>query len=759
MKTLKHKFSRTTTRRAVKSCAVAVGLLWGCSHSARAFSIMGPIFGPDSWQVPEIGYFIGGIDVGGPKNIGEEYRWNTPIIYYGFDSGFLEYFGSNGVRAIEQGIGILNALTNFSAYSTELSEFPLESQRINDRAQALSLLDLKSVALNLMLEEMGLSYPDRFAWTIRSRACGPCPFCLYAIIRRNFDPVSFEPTSYVNGVLLSYSIFEFCSPPPTADAVEFPVDPLAQEFTSVMSSSGFVGQDRGVLRFGAYVTGLSRDDVGGLRYLYRTNNVNWESSSFDSEFFATNPIPQLVLGSNLTLFAQQALTNDAAGLQALYPGLIITSSSNYFTTICTNIVTVSFTTGAPWSPAGAPQLTFITNGTFCSGQIQYVHNFANLYTFQFIGGHWVAVPTTDLSAVTRHAIETVQNISVQSTPFSIPGTLVTNITSRNYLTNIVTGEFFVLPTNLCSIAGITPLLTNILTTTNLIFTVTNTITGTNTTGGTNGSPSFTQTIIDYYTNHAFVVTEVNCAGTNVTLRQGMDRFKFVRANFDSLLGRFFEPITNVFRLVAVTNSRPVIETYRRVITTPDFLFSTVDFGNTLADRSFTAGNFVTANVATNLAGPGNIEPNMVIRFNRVGPLLGNFYDPFTVNNGLTEATSFTNFIWGTFEGGSGPPIIYPQGSSIQDLESQVLFQITTASLPNGTVGVPYAAQLELEGGQAPYVWAPAAGSAPLPGGLILTAGGLVSGTPTASGDFLFTVTVSDTASHATSRTIQITIIP
>src|SRR5262249_2168757 len=161
------------------------------------------------------------------------------------------------------------------------------------------------------------------------------------------------------------------------------------------------------------------------------------------------------------------------------------------------------------------------------------------------------------------------------------------------------------------------------------------------------------------------------------------------------------------------------------------------------------GIFNTANVATNLAGPGNIEPFMQIRFNRVGPLLANVFDPFAVNNGLTEAASFTNFIWGTFEGGSGPPIVYPQGSSIQDLENQVLFQITTSSLPNGTVGVPYAAQLEVEGGQTPYVWAPAPGSAPLPPGLILTSSGVVSGTPATVGDYLFTVTVSDAGSHST----------
>src|SRR5439155_9693799 len=146
----------------------------------------------------------------------EEYRWNTPIIYYAFDQNFLDYFGSNGVFAIEQAVAILNSLGNLSKYSVDLSEFPLESQRINNRAQAFHLIDLKSNALFLMMEELGLTYPDRYTWTIRTRETQPglsCPFMIYTVIKRNFDPVTWEPSSYVNGNLLSYEIFEFCAPP------------------------------------------------------------------------------------------------------------------------------------------------------------------------------------------------------------------------------------------------------------------------------------------------------------------------------------------------------------------------------------------------------------------------------------------------------------------------------------------------------------------------------------------------------------------
>jgi hypothetical protein len=69
--------------------------------------------------------------------------------------------------------------------------------------------------------------------------------------------------------------------------------------------------------------------------------------------------------------------------------------------------------------------------------------------------------------------------------------------------------------------------------------------------------------------------------------------------------------------------------------------------------------------------------------------------------------------------------------------------ITTASLPNGAVGVGYSQQLAATGGQAPLTWSLAGGV--LPTGLTLNAGGLVSGTPTtATGSpFGFTVRVTD----------------
>jgi len=283
----------------------------------------------EPYQVPVIGYNLPG-DIGAPKNIGEEYRWNFPNMFYACDSTFLDYFGSNGVYAIDQAAAIFNDLTNFSSYSRELDEFPLEGMRINRRAEQLHLFDLKTFTVNVMLEELGLAEADRWIWALHGRQTQPglaCPFMIYEVIKRNFDPVTWEPTSYLNGTLYTYLIIEFCTGPnPLADAYEFTVDPNAQNTLPLTSIFG-------VARYGSYVTGLTRDDVGGLRYLLVTNNINWERPSADSVEFVTNRNASLIISSNLSLLFAESLTNDAATLQTLFPGLPVSSSTNFFSIV------------------------------------------------------------------------------------------------------------------------------------------------------------------------------------------------------------------------------------------------------------------------------------------------------------------------------------------------------------------------------------------------------------------------------------------
>jgi hypothetical protein len=67
--------------------------------------------------------------------------------------------------------------------------------------------------------------------------------------------------------------------------------------------------------------------------------------------------------------------------------------------------------------------------------------------------------------------------------------------------------------------------------------------------------------------------------------------------------------------------------------------------------------------------------------------------------------------------------------------------IDPAALPAAVVNVPYSATLKAVGGVAPYTWSLASGT--LPAGLSISAGGVISGTPTALGTTNFKIQVTD----------------
>jgi hypothetical protein len=76
--------------------------------------------------------------------------------------------------------------------------------------------------------------------------------------------------------------------------------------------------------------------------------------------------------------------------------------------------------------------------------------------------------------------------------------------------------------------------------------------------------------------------------------------------------------------------------------------------------------------------------------------------------------------------------------------------VSTSSLPSGTITASYSNALQAAGGTSPYTWSITSGA--LPAGLTLASNGLVSGTPTTSGNFSIGVTVQDAGSPAQSTT-------
>jgi hypothetical protein len=76
-------------------------------------------------------------------------------------------------------------------------------------------------------------------------------------------------------------------------------------------------------------------------------------------------------------------------------------------------------------------------------------------------------------------------------------------------------------------------------------------------------------------------------------------------------------------------------------------------------------------------------------------------------------------------------------------------------VPNTLIGAPYSQNITASGGVQPYTFAISAGS--LPAGLTLTSGGLLSGTPSAVGNYNFTVTVTDSNSCAANKPYSIAV--
>jgi hypothetical protein len=79
-------------------------------------------------------------------------------------------------------------------------------------------------------------------------------------------------------------------------------------------------------------------------------------------------------------------------------------------------------------------------------------------------------------------------------------------------------------------------------------------------------------------------------------------------------------------------------------------------------------------------------------------------------------------------------------------------QITTTSLPDGTVGAPYNATVQATGGIPPLTF-----SGPSAGGLTIGADGTISGTPTTPGTITLDVTVTDKIGQTASKDLSVNV--
>lgn len=244
---------------------VALTVLLVSTSNTNAFSLAGPRPPWMSEAIPSSNACYSGLT--GPMNIDEEYRFNVPIITYGVTSDFASFFGARGVEEIQKAIAVLDELP--SADQLNIDDYPTQSMRINHRARALGLMDVKSIAIQSTMRALGLEDPTAYVYAPRNAWIQNGAVVEYYLTVRNFDPVTYLMSPYVNGTLYTYNR-QGC---PSV----FPVDPSERFFTTTTPASSARSGPVELLS-GLYISSLSRDDVGGIKYLYNSKNYNMETS-------------------------------------------------------------------------------------------------------------------------------------------------------------------------------------------------------------------------------------------------------------------------------------------------------------------------------------------------------------------------------------------------------------------------------------------------------------------------------------------------
>ena len=250
-----------------------------------------------------------------------------------------------------------------------------------------------------------------------------------------------------------------------------------------------------------------------------------------------------------------------------------------------------------------------------------------------------------------------------------PGLLVTNIVAvQNLNLNVPSGGFLI-DTNQTGFLFSPIQVTTVIPVTNIVVDITNPVTGERT----------LQEIVYNFTNTIYTVFPFTLQpAPAAALRGGVDKLTFVKVGDGTIQGNFTS-VTNTYRASYITNGMTITSTFQRISTLPDILFSAADLGvnnGTSPVRLTRSPSFLdnsALNSQANLAGPGNIVPTVNISFSKVGPGVLNEFPGFvTEESALTSLSGNGLFVWGSFDGSTKPPIIYPEDISLQQIEQRVV---------------------------------------------------------------------------------------
>jgi hypothetical protein len=167
----------------------------------------------------------------------------------------------------------------------------------------------------------------------------------------------------------------------------------------------------------------------------------------------------------------------------------------------------------------------------------------------------------------------------------------------------------------------------------------------------------------------------------------VEKITYVKVAYDSLLGVAFTPIIYNYSIPMVTNGTLQRLQVTRTVTQPDILFTAADLVSApttipLVDNEYTRGYAFLTNGIVSLGGGVSaqvIGAQELIVFNNVTPIYYNDSPNFLDQ---LQNDGFPNLLWGSFDGSTNAPVVFPIGSSVEVLEQEILEG--GASLPPGT---------------------------------------------------------------------------